>query len=226
MSETGINKYQNGRIYKIWNTINDEIYVGSTCNSLSRRMVHHRSAAKLGKSYKVYLTMNELGIDYFQIELIEYFPCQSKEELNAREGHWIRQIGTLNSIIAGRSIKDYKKDNAEKLKEQNKEYQKNNQDVIQAYREKIKDKIKQYHRKYYDQNKESLVEAQSKYKEDHKEEISKYQHEYHQEWYEKNKARITETIMCPCGNNYQICKRSRHFKSIRHQAYEASIKKS
>ena len=224
MSEIEINKYQKGKIYKIWNSINDEIYVGSTCEALSRRMVHHRSAAKLGKSCKLYNLMNELGVEHFCIELIESFPCKSKEELNAREGKWIREIGTLNTLIAGRSNKQYKQENAQKIQEQNKEYQTKNPHVIQAYREKNKDTIQKYHKEYYQQNRESLNDAHKAYTEEHKEAIAKYHQEYHKEWLAKNKARITETIVCPCGTNYQICKKSRHSKSQRHQAYEETLK--
>ena len=224
MSEIEINKYQKGKIYKIGNSVNNEIYVGSTYNTLSKRMCHHRSEAKLGRSYKLYDLMNELGVEHFRIELIENYPCKSKEELNAKEGHWIRQIGTLNTIIAGRSRQEYKQENSEKIKEQNKEYRSSHKHVIQAYREKNKDKMQHYNKEYYEQHKESLNEANKAYNKEHKAEIANYHHEYHKEWYAKNKARITETIVCPCGNNYQICKRSRHFKSARHQAYEDSIK--
>ena len=38
--------YAKGKIYKIANDIDDEIYVGSTCQSLSKRMGIHRQNAK------------------------------------------------------------------------------------------------------------------------------------------------------------------------------------
>ena len=34
--------------------------------------------------------MRELGVENFYIELIENFPCDTVEELRAREGHYIR----------------------------------------------------------------------------------------------------------------------------------------
>ena len=42
MSEN--NKYQNGKIYKIWSMETDEIYVGSTCQPLHKRMYDHRKS--------------------------------------------------------------------------------------------------------------------------------------------------------------------------------------
>ena len=49
--------------------------------------------------------MRTLGQYNCYIELVKAFPCNRKEELRAREGYWIRQIGTLNSHIAGRTEK-------------------------------------------------------------------------------------------------------------------------
>ena len=66
--------------------------------------------------------MNVIGNDKFSIELHETYPCASKEELHARENHWIRQLGTLNMAIPGRTDKEYREDNAELLKEKHKEY--------------------------------------------------------------------------------------------------------
>ena len=41
------NKYEKAKVYKIWSTHGDKIYVGSTCHEyLSQRMVKHRSAYK------------------------------------------------------------------------------------------------------------------------------------------------------------------------------------
>ena len=97
--------FKNGRIYCIRNTINDDIYVGSTTQALSKRMTYHRRAAKCKKTmhYMLYSKINELGIKIFYIELIEYYPCESLEQLRRKEGHYIREMATLNHKIAGRT---------------------------------------------------------------------------------------------------------------------------
>ena len=100
--------YQNGKIYCVRNHIDDDVYVGSTTQLVCKRMVKHRHDMKLKQHVKVYTNMNELGIDKFYIELIENYPCESKEELCKREGHFIREMGTLNSVIAGRTQKEWK----------------------------------------------------------------------------------------------------------------------
>ena len=64
--------YQEGKIYKIYNTINDDIYVGSTTQKLCERMRDHKYSitdAKTGKKL-IYKAFREHGVDNFYIELI------------------------------------------------------------------------------------------------------------------------------------------------------------
>ena len=101
--------YKNGKIYCIRNIIDDDIYVGSTIQKLSKRMAVHRMTAELSikKHIALYAKMNDLGIDAFYIELIEECPCDNQEQLLRTEGSYIRQIGTLNTRVAGRNKKEY-----------------------------------------------------------------------------------------------------------------------
>ena len=110
--------YKNGKIYSIRNTIDDDIYVGSTTQPLCKRMAAHKNNSKFKPHYKLYTKMDEVGLDNFYIELIEKYPCENKEELRKREGFFIREMGTLNSCIAGRSKKDWTIDNHEHVLEQ------------------------------------------------------------------------------------------------------------
>ena len=115
-------KYQDGKIYKILNSETSDIYVGSTCQRLAKRMMNHRTRVKEGKDTLLYRKMREIGIEHFYIELVENFPCESLEQLNKREGEWMREIATLNEKVAGRTKKEYKQDYKEKISEQGKEY--------------------------------------------------------------------------------------------------------
>ena len=36
--------YKNAKIYKVLNDVTDDVYVGSTCQTLSKRMAEHRKA--------------------------------------------------------------------------------------------------------------------------------------------------------------------------------------
>jgi group I intron endonuclease len=95
-----LNMYHKGKIYKIVNDINDDIYIGSTVKQLSNRMGGHRSCAKTKTSH-IYNTMRELGIEHFKIILVESFKCDNREELLAREDYYIQLLKpALNMISA------------------------------------------------------------------------------------------------------------------------------
>ena len=97
--------YKDGKIYQILNKVNDEVYVGSTIQPLCKIMYEHKSRCNKLYDNRLYQVMREIGYGNFYIELIETFPCNNKEELRAREGHFIRERSTLNKLIAGRTQK-------------------------------------------------------------------------------------------------------------------------
>ena len=119
-------KYQDGKIYKILNSETDDVYVGSTTQKLSKRMTNHRTNAKKGVTHFLYQKMREIGGDKFYIELVEKYPCNSLEQLNKREGEWIREMATLNEKVAGRNNKHYKQEHKEIIKEREKTYDQEN----------------------------------------------------------------------------------------------------
>ena len=108
-------KYQDGKIYKILNSETNDIYVGSTCQRLAKRMMNHRTRFKEGKETVLYTKMRAIGIEHFYIELIENYPCENLEQLNKREGEWMREIATLNEKVAGRTKKEYRNDSKYKI---------------------------------------------------------------------------------------------------------------
>ena len=93
--------YTEGKIYKILNSIYGGIHVGPTIKTLSQRMTQHRLAVMRGESCNIYKRMHELGAGHFYIEPIEHYSCNDVYGLRAREGHFIRQFGTLNKQLAG-----------------------------------------------------------------------------------------------------------------------------
>jgi len=121
---------------KILNYIDDEVYVGATIQPLSKRMALHRADARRPKeaALSIIQKMMEHGIENFYIELIEAYPCENNEELRKREGHYIREFGTLNKRIAGRTpqeyAREYHRDNLEKVLARKREYREANRDII------------------------------------------------------------------------------------------------
>ena len=145
-----MSKYENGKIYKILNSVDGEVYVGSTTEPLCKRMYKHRHDSTTRTHYVLYQHMGKLGRDNFYIELIENYKCSSKEELLAKEGEWIRNIGTLNTKIAGRTKKQWEQDNHEIRKVQ-----------ATIYRDGHKEERKEYDKKRYEQNKDEINKQRS-----------------------------------------------------------------
>jgi group I intron endonuclease len=158
------NKYDNGKIYKLWSLETNEIYVGSTVQPLHKRLYEHRSKARQTPCSRViYQEMNSLGIDSFSIELIEDYPCKSLNELHRREGHWIRELrATLNKFVAGRTGKEYREEN--------------------------KDKIHTYRKSWVQSNTEKLNEYRNEYNELNKDNLRARAHEYRCNNLEEKKA--------------------------------------
>lgn len=78
------------KVYKIVNSINDEIYVGSTKTSLAKRFYGHKDAQKRRPEMNnLYTFVQQNGWDCCRIVLIEEFPCENKEQQLRREQHWI-----------------------------------------------------------------------------------------------------------------------------------------
>ena len=104
--------YKNGKVYQILNNVNNEVCVGSTVQPLSKRLNKHKSDCKT-RDCKFPKLIREIGENNCYIELIETYPCNSKEELNARGGYYIRERGTLNNKISGRTRKEWVYENNE-----------------------------------------------------------------------------------------------------------------
>ena len=188
------NKYQNGKIYKITDIGYNKCYIGSTCEELSMRMARHRAHFKhfLRGDKKSHIRsfdlFNEYGIENCKIELVEYFKCDSLQELRRREGEHIKNNDCVNKYLAGRTMKEYKQDNKDIIDKYLKEYYQSNKEKIQAYCFDNKEKIQEYQKEYYEVNKEKLTDAQKKYNLQNKERIKKMR----KEWYQKNKERLIE----------------------------------
>ena len=124
--------YSKAKIYKILNDVDDDVYVGATCQPLCVRMVEHRRARN--GTFKLYKKMREVGVEHFYIELVKETPCENKEQLNAIEGEYIRKLATLNTRIEGRTKKQYVEDNREKKVEYDKQRREEKGDEINEKR--------------------------------------------------------------------------------------------
>jgi hypothetical protein len=100
------NKYNNSKIYLIKCTQDKNlIYVGSTIKSLNERWSQHKNNAQRNTYKKhslLYNKINEIGVDFFYIELYEQLHLNNNQELLNKEGDIIKQLGTLNYNLPGK----------------------------------------------------------------------------------------------------------------------------
>ena len=191
------NSYQNGKLYRIWSLDTNDIYVGSSCDTLSNRFCKHKSHYKKWKEgdkrryCSSYILFDQVGVENCKIELIKNFPCNSKTELIREEGKVMREYKDIivNKRLAGRTKKEHSK----------------------IYREEHKEEIK----KYREEHKEEIKEKAKEYREIHKEELSKQKKEY----YEIHKEEINKKHECECGGKFTHSNKTIHEKSKRHQNY-------
>ncbi len=78
--------YSTSKVYKIINSVDSKIYIGSTTQSLSTRLAEHKSKAK-SRPYLVYKHLNKMGWSTVRIILVKNVECFNKEQLNQREQH-------------------------------------------------------------------------------------------------------------------------------------------
>jgi hypothetical protein len=137
--------YQLGKIYKIVSAQTNKVYIGSTCKKyLSERMTKHKNDMKNHeKGTRCLLASYEiLKNEDAQIVLVESFPCNSKDELTAREQYWINEYREVST-----NIKNAKGLNIEKRKQRQRR-------LYQKYKAKNNTKDKQR----YIKRKERLLE--------------------------------------------------------------------
>lgn len=190
-------KYQRGKIYTIRSNKTDLVYVGSTSQKyLSDRMSTHRydfeGYKKGGRKYLTVFDIFEVDKDCY-IELYEYYPCNSKLELDKREGEVIRELVCVNKVVAGRTQKEYYQENKEYILTRQKQYAENNKEYIKA--------------------------RKKKYREDNKEKINAESREYYHNNKEKINAQQNQKHNCDCGGKYTQSNKARHMKSKKHQAF-------
>uniref|UniRef100_A0A6C0D7H1 GIY-YIG domain-containing protein n=1 Tax=viral metagenome TaxID=1070528 RepID=A0A6C0D7H1_9ZZZZ len=195
-----INKYNEGKIYKLLSN-NLYYYIGSTINSLNKRLSYHKQSSKKFPNRKIYKYINSIGWDNIKIELIENFSCSHKKELNERENYYIKQhikdekcLNIKKAVLNKEEIiqqhKQYREENKDKLKEYFTHYNIVNSikrnEYNKEYVKENEEKVKNARKKYYENNKELITQKNNTYKETNKELVAKRK----KIWAEKNTEHI------------------------------------
>ena len=193
--------YQNSKIYKLVSNKTSDIYIGSCLMRLSTRLSNHKNLSNTCASKKLFT--NDAIIT---IVLVESFPCTTKNELKARELHYITTNNCINvnkpfvCEIPYSDIKAYKKEynkvyeeaNREQIRSKAKEYYAINTEQIKSkskeYNSINAEHYSDYQKKYREANKENISVKKKEFYKANKENISAKSKEYH----EANKEHLNE----------------------------------
>jgi len=133
-----MNKYGNGKIYKITNTVDDLFYIGGTTAKLETRFRKHKYTSKKFPTRLLYAHVAKHGWDKFKYELVELYPCANKTQLLKRERHYCDLLKPqLNKL------RPYVNEQERKLCAQ--EYVKNNHEFVKQSKRK---NYRKYRAKY------------------------------------------------------------------------------
>ena len=96
-----------GNIYKIVSQNTNKIYIGSTTETLQKRLLRHKhnyTAFQKGKYHNM-SSFELIKLGYVSIELIEEIESNSKVELLKREGYYIKKYRDIcvNRCVAGQT---------------------------------------------------------------------------------------------------------------------------
>lgn len=97
--------YNNGKIYKIISENTDNVYIGSTTQSLCKRLANHKESMKNGKYFG---SRRILEKGKCKIVLLENFPCENREQLFAKEQEWIDKTSNLVNLKSAKVSKEKK----------------------------------------------------------------------------------------------------------------------
>ncbi len=96
-----MNKFHQSKIYKLTDNTNDNVYIGSTIQTLQQRLQGHKSSAKCSKEGYGCASKSIIDNGDYKIELLEEFSCETKKELLIKEQEYINQypscINKVNS---------------------------------------------------------------------------------------------------------------------------------
>ena len=172
-------RYKNGKIYKLVSDKTDDIYIGSCCVPLHKRLYQHKSSYKfwkLNNTKKVCSSSIFFDTDgSIEIILLEEFPTDTKIKLLARERWHIENTNCVNIRRPITSINEKKEEG-------------------NTYSRKFFKELKEFYPKEQQLN-ETILEGREKYRHDNKEAISKTC----RIWYEKNK----DEYLKKTAENYQ-----------------------
>ena len=200
-----------GRVYKICTDekYTDQIYIGSTFQSLEDRFVRHRIDPTCSSS----ILFDKYGYENFHIELIGEYDVIDRDHLEVYETLWINKYRNkcVNQCVPFciRKLykKHYRKINRDVISERNKIYNDNHKEERKVYYEANKPAILEERKIYYEANKPAILERHKAYNEANRDAILERMKTY-------GKTPWTCEI---CNITMRTDSKSKHLKTKNHQ---------
>lgn len=140
-----MNKYKFGLIYTLYSKEQNIQYIGSTTGGWSRIVKHLNES--LNDSKKKCTSSLILECPDHEVDILEHYPCNSKQELEGREGYWIQQFNNcVNEQIAGGKDAIHNKKHTNEIIKKWRQSEKGKQYVEQS---KEKEKWKAWYKHQY-----------------------------------------------------------------------------
>ncbi len=215
-----MSNYKKGKIYKITCDETNEIYYGSTCDTLSCRMRGHRAGYKewkAGKEGRRYISSYQLiQYDSAKITLVERYSCNTKFRLLAREQFYIKNNKCINIIKKFNQTREdklnywhqYRIINREKILADKKEYYYTHLEPAKANRIARAEDINRYAKHFRETRGDYYIQYRADHVEDKK--------AYNVIWRAKNEHKLKEKILCECGTLSCRSNINEHRKTAKH----------
>ena len=184
---TEINPYHTSKIYRISSPQCEKFYIGSTTRTLKNRLAGHKT------DYKIYIEKG-IGSCLTSFEVVKFDDA----------------IIELIKDVKCENRKDLDKIEGECIKEHHDRILNKNVAgrTVKEWKEAHKNEIKDKQKEWYEAHKNEIKYKTKQYREAHKENIKQY--------YETNKEKLNEKIVCNCGGKYIFQNKARHNKTKKH----------
>jgi len=212
-----VKNFPNAVVY-VLQCIDNYYYIGSTINHPRFRLNNHKKDSVKYPERAVYDHITKIGWNNVKLDVIEEFPCDTRQELYLKEDEYIKEsiqdLYCLNHNRASVTKEEHRNNmvnyyltHRQQILEQHKQYLEANKERVDAYhaayRKENAEARREYsamyaaehpeqvaatRKAYYQANKAEITEKNKVYVETNKEEVKRRK----KEWAEKNKERLAE----------------------------------
>jgi len=96
-----------GRVYKLYNIVDEMVYIGSTNKTLVKRLGDHMYSYNIGENSELYNHMKYIGRQHFRMKLLEHRIVDKILELKTMEQKWIDRENPENLLNSKRAVKQF-----------------------------------------------------------------------------------------------------------------------